>query len=365
MSFESGSVTFRMFYVPKGLPEDCLPRFAELTPPPIDSLGDDEIHGWVTGRHLLDRNITEDTAYVASLLRLTLMKAQRKIPPALLRAECKMEELAQLAATGMAYLKRSVKSEIKREVTERLLPNMPPTLTGIDIVYDPRTKILYAAASSEKQIDALTIMFSRATGADIIPVIAGTAAAYRKQMDLRDLPPTSFSPEVENGLAGESIGQDFLTWLWFYSEARGGLMSINGVDYAIMIDGPLTFVHEGDGAHEMVLRKGTPLVSSEAKTALVSGKKLKRAKVTLARGEDMWPVTMDAEEFMFRGLKLPKGEAIDPVGRFEERMMMVNLFQETLLTFLDRFLDERVDADAWDKTQAEIHRWVTERKARG
>ena len=362
MGFESGSITFRMFYVPKGLPEDCVERFAALTPPSLDSLGDGAINGWVTSRHLLDSNIVEETAYVAGYLRLTLMKAERKIPPALLRAECKMEELAEMAANGYSYLKRSVRSEIKQEIMKRLLPEMPPTLTEIPFVYDSRNELLYAAASSDKQIDALTIMFNRATGVSLVPVTPATAAIMRKSVDVRDIPPTSFSPECDDAESSDSLGQDFLTWLWFFSEARGGMMNIDGVDFAVMIDGPLTFVHEGAGAHEAIVRKGSPLVSAEAKTALHSGKKLCRAKVTLARGEELWSVTMDADDFMMRGLKVPKGEAVDAIGKFEERIIMLKLFQDTLLTFFDRFLDERADVSKWETTIKDIREWVTERK---
>ena len=52
-----------------------------------------------------------------------------------------------------------------------------------------------------------------------------------------------------------------------------------------MLEGPLTFFREGEGAHEAVLRKGTPLNSREAGTALYCGKKLKRAKLVLAEGD--------------------------------------------------------------------------------
>jgi hypothetical protein len=353
-----------MFYVPKGLPDNCVERFAALTPPSLDSLGDGSISGWVTSRHLLDSNIIEETAYVAGYLRLTLMKAERKIPPALLRAECKMEELAEMAANGYTYLKRSVKSEIKQSIIERLLPEMPPTLTEIPFVYDSRKEMLFAGASSDKQIDALTIMFSRATGITIVPVTPLTAAFSRKSIDVRDIPPTSFSPECDDAEAGDSIGQDFLTWLWFFSEARGGVMNIDGIDFAVMIDGPLTFMHEGDGAHETIVRKGAPLVSAEAKTALNSGKKLRRAKVTLARGEELWSMTLDADDFMIRGLKVPKGEAIDPIGKFEERVLMLKLFRDTLFSFFDKFLEERADISKWEETSADIKKWVSERKTR-
>jgi len=186
----------------------------------------------------------------------------------------------------------------------------------------------------------------------------------RKHISVMDIQPTSFSPECPDELAEDSIGMDFLTWLWFYFEERGGMLTVEEQPYAIMIEGPLTFYMEGSGAHVTVLRKGEPLVSSEAKTALLVGKKLRHAKIVVARGEESWSAMLDAKTFVFRGLKIPKGEAMDSVGRFEERMISLEKFRDALFSFYDRFLDERLDSARWQETQQVIHRWVTSRVGR-
>src|SRR5690242_11162172 len=108
-----------MFYVPRGLPDDAVQKFAKHAAPPIESLGDGEINGWVSGRHLLDRKINRDNAYYGGFLRLTLMQAERKIPEPLLRAESKMEEIAQLQASGEERLTQATRSDIRRSVTAR------------------------------------------------------------------------------------------------------------------------------------------------------------------------------------------------------------------------------------------------------
>ena len=365
MAFESGAISLRMCYVPKGLPENMIDRFADAAAPPIDALGRDPMTGWVTGRHLLDRVINEDTAMVSGYVRMTLMKAERKIPEALLRAECKMEELAELQVRNAATLPRSARSEIKKAVIERLLPQMPPTLTGIDMVASPDDDMLYTTATGDKPLDAFTLMVRQTMEVAPIPITPGTAAIKRHGIHIDDLPSTSFSPELEDELAGAEVGRDFLTWVWFCAEARGGILTLGELgEVGVMVEGPLTLVLEGDGAHEALLRKGMPIVSSEAKTALLSGKKLKRARLTLARGDMTWAVNVDADEFVMRGLKLPKGEAVDPIGRFQERMLALDSFRDIFLGLYDRFLAERTTPETWQATQSEIHEWVTARKAR-
>jgi len=364
MAFESGAITFRMFYLKNRLPGDVANRFAAKALPGLEGLGSEPFFGWVTGRHLLDRHITDDTAYVGGYLRLTLVKAERRIPEALLRAECRMQELAQMQAEGQAFLKREARSAIRAEVTERLLPSMPPTLTGTPMVLDSRSGLVYAAAMGDKQVDSFVGHFCNAAGVEPVPLTPEAAALKRQQVNARDMAPTSYSPDVDDSVAGGGLGQDFLTWLWFYSEARGGALDVGRDRWAVGIEGPLLFVLEGEGAHETILRKGTPLVSVEAKTALMGGKKLRAARVVLARGQEQWSVTLDAETFAFRGLKVPKEEAVDPAGRFQERMLAIAAFRDALLAYYDQFLAERNNTGTWRQTRTAIHRWVSDRVAK-
>lgn len=365
MSFENGSASFRIFYVPRPLPRDAIERFASHAAPPIDTLADGAIHGWVTGRHLLDRNITDETATYGGFLRLTLMQAERKIPESLLRAECKMEELAHMKAEGTDRVTGSVRREIRRSIEARLLPQMPPQLKGIPFVYDARNELLYCAALSDKQVDAFQIHFAQTIGFSLIPATPDMAAMKRQQSNVRDWDPSSYSPDRDDDEVSHDPGLDFLTWLWFVAEARGGQMKIGDLgDIAIMIEGPLMFVIEGSGAHEAVLRKGEPLLSSEAKASLLDGKKLRRAKVTLARGDQAWTFTFDAVPFVFRGLKLPEGEKLDAISKFQERMDLLDLFQRAFLGLYDRFVAERRDAKKWNASIKDIHAWVKERRTR-
>lgn len=374
MAFESGSVSFRVFYVPRPLPRDAIERFAEHAAPSLDTLADGAIHGWVTGRHLLDRHITGDTATYGGFLRLTLMQAEKKIPESLLRAECRMEELAQMQAQGVDRLGGTARREIRRGIEARLLPQMPPQLKGIHFVYDARNELIYTSALSDKQVDAFQVHFAQTIGFSLIPATPEMAAMKRQQANVRDWDACSFSPECEDGEVANDPGLDFLTWLWFVAEGRGGQLKIEDVgDIAVMIEGPLMLVIEGAAAHEAVLRKGEPMLSAEAKTSLLGGKKLRRAKVTLANGDSSYSFTLDAMSLAIRGLKLPEGNTdgkgerikLDAISRFQERMDQLDFFQKALFGFYDRFVSERRDARKWGATLKELHKWITDRKTKG
>lgn len=365
MGFDSGSVSFRLFHLRNRFTRDSVVKFAAMAAPPIETLGSEPIQGWVSGRHLLDRDIREETCVSGAYLHVALMRAERKIPEALLRAYCRLEEEAELKARNADVLPRQVRTEIRTRVREQLLPTMPPTLSGLPVAVDFRNDMMLAAAMSDQQIDRLSPYFRETTGSLPVLYTAEVAALMRKQVNANDLEPASFSPsaDAEPG-ADPALGLDFLTWLWYTWEKEGGVFHLEqgGEPLGFMLEGPLTFFREGEGAHEAVLRKGSPLLSREAGTALLCGKKLKRAKLTLARGEQQWTATVDAD-FSFRSLKVPKGEQFDPVGRFEERMMLIETYWQTFLALFDRFLDVRADRRAWGNALAGLHAWVERRAA--
>jgi len=364
MAFESGSLSFRMFYVTRPLPADAVARFAEMAAPSLEALTDGEIHGWVSGEHLLARVITEQNAFYGGHLRLALMKAQRKIPAEQFRAEVAMEVKALKEATGKAFLTRGERKDIKDAVTARLLPKMPPTIKGIPFVYDDRSNILYAAAMSEKQADALSIYWAQTLGFNLVPVIPEVAALNRLRVNIKEWGPVSFSREAIDDEVGQDAGDDFLTWLWFFSEARGGIVTVDYAQYAVMIEGPLHFVGGGCGAQDVVLRKGEPRLSAEAKAALVDGKKLHRAKVTLAQGSDAYCFTFEASNFAVRGLKLPDPGKMDAVSLFQDRINAVGRFADALLGIYDQYVKERNAVGMWSMTVDEMQAWVAERKVR-
>lgn len=364
MGFEKGSVSFRMFFAQRDFVEDDVDKFAAAAFPPLNSLAEEEVHGWVASRHMLDRNITEETAYLGGYLRLGLTQAKKSVPSSLLAAECAVEEVAVMEADDKQYLNQQARSEIRKGVKERLLPDMPPQLKSIDFVFDERSHMIYSTATSEKQLDAFVLSLMQTTGCGATPADPETIAERLSQINVQHWAPSSFSDELEDGMVDGTAGREFLMWLWFCSEKRQGIVQIPEVgELAYMVEGPLTFVMEGKGAHEISLRKGEPMLSAEARTALLSGKKLKKAKLQFVRGEEVWAFTFDADDFVFRSLKLPETETFDRVGKFQERMVFLETFRQSFFHLYSEFAKERNDSKVWKETKDEMRKWVADRPA--
>lgn len=365
MAFDSGAVSFRLFYLPQQFPENVLDMFADDAAPGLDTLREEPITGWITSRHLLDVDIKEETAYKAGFLCLALRIAERKVPTSLLQAEMKIEELAVMAAEERPFISRTEKQEIRKMVTERLLPQMPPQLKSIPFVYNPGDSMLFATALPVKQSDLFTSSVINTTGVNPLPLTPELAALERQKIDTNEWYASSFSAKVPDDVMENTPGRDFLTWLLFCAEARGGTIQVENTELAFILQGPLTFAHEGNGAHETVLRKGEPVNSAEAKTCLLAGKKLRQAKITLADGEEQFTFTFDADEFVVRTLALPKPEELlDDISMFQDRMHQLERFRDFLLGLFDEFVKERSDSKAWKDCIAEIHKWTAGRSAR-
>ncbi len=363
-SLKSGSISCRMLLMPAALAEGHAAQFAKQALPAIDTLGASRIAGWVTNRHLLDRHITEDTAHYGGYLLLDLVTAERRIPGALFKTECKMEELAQLAASGYERLTARARSEIRESVTSRLLPTMPAQLQATPCVAELNGQRLWTGAMSDVQAENFAQQFGRCTGSSPVPMTPETAAARRK-IDVRQWDLACFSPEAEGEPVSDRVGHDFLTWFWFIAEARRGIVQIPELgEFGLMIEGPLVFVMDGGGAHVVRLDKGEPRVSAEAKSALLAGKKLKRAKITFARGKEMWSCALEADTFAFRGLKLPQTEQLDACSRFQDRMRLLETFSDAFYGLFDQFAAERNDAARWPETVKDMRKWVAGRYSR-
>lgn len=359
MPFDHGSVNATFFTFENELPNNLLECLNSRRAGSLDSVTDEIQTGWVSGRHLLDNRIEEDNAHRGEFYHIALRNASRKIPSAYLNALCKQEEDIYLKANNLEWVPRKVKKSIKEEMTEKYLMKMPPSLSGIPIAVSPVEKMMFVGASSDTQIDLFIEHFLKATAIEPLQFTPGMLLA-KKGTNESALPKVSFAENKEDE---PCIGRDFLTWLWFYSETEGKIEHEQFGTFDILLEGPLTFAYasESQGAGETVLKKGDfPQRSAEAKAALLSGKKLKKAKLSITREKEIWSGNFDADKFAFGSLTLPEGDAQDDEGRFEERMQSLVVLARALETYFNLFAEKLNGAD-FPQYQEKIQKWATDR----
>ncbi len=359
MPFDRGSFSLSIFKLTQDLPDNALELFNSSNAGKLDEVKDEPQVGWVSGRHLLERRIDDETAFLGGYIYLNLRTALRKIPAALLKAETKMEELAYIKATGNPDVPRKAKKEIKETIIENRLPQMVPTISGIPIVVDQNDNTLYAGATSIRQIDTLLGFINDTL--KIAPIqITAEELMIEEKINPRDFQGFSFT---DNEPDDYTPGRDFLTWLWYFSEEEGGEVEVKGYEkFAMMIDGPLSFIADGQGALESVVRKGNPLKSAEARAALNVGKKLKKAKIIFCRADEIWSAGFDADNFTFSSVSLPEGEEMDYASRFAERINNLHIFTKVFKSFFNRFITQTQESD-WPSKLEKIKNWVKNRES--
>ena len=371
MSFESGSTSLMICPLSGELPEDFLERLAKYSAGKLDDVKEDPVIGWVSGRHLLETEISENTSICGGHLYVNLRKAERKIPAQLLNAICRREELAYMMANDTLTVPRSEKRRIKEDAVERNLMKMPPNISATAMVVDRTAQVMYLACSSASQFDVFAAEFVRALEVEPVPLSPNELMLKLFQKSETDLPALSFTSK--SGAEDEAMpGRDFLTWLWFYSEQNLGVLKLADLgEFTIALEGPLTFAFSNgkskdpdlSGAGESVVKKGNPLTSAEAKAALAVGKKLKKAKIMIARGDaEKWTFGFDADTFALSGLNLPEGEEMERHSRFQERVTNLGILHQVLCGYFELFA-KSLQGDRLKKTQEAIRLWTKERES--
>jgi hypothetical protein len=162
------------------------------------------------------------------------------------------------------------------------------------------------------------------------------------------------------------LGQEFLTWLWYKSEERGGSVFLPGSGDIQLVFEKHMLLESGEGESlEKLICRGLQAELQEARTGLLMGKKLEQARIYLAKGDYEYRLTFGATLFEFRNVKLPRTisaneEAADPLAweaKVLERISMAEEALQTMDELFRMFLQIRTGAD-WSKELASLKSWI-------
>ncbi|NOX25295.1 MAG: hypothetical protein GXP59_04125 [Deltaproteobacteria bacterium] len=164
------------------------------------------------------------------------------------------------------------------------------------------------------------------------------------------------------------LGQEFLTWLWYKSEERGGAVELPGIGDLTVAFEKHIILEYGDGdSFEKVICQGLQAELREARTGLRMGKKLEQARILLARGEYEWNLTVKASRFEFKSVKVPKtmsdGEESDDPEAVEGRILEKIGMYEEILHLVDElfrlYLTVRL-SESWGAELDRIRAWIND-----
>mmetsp|Transcript_21862 Transcript_21862/g.10285 ORF Transcript_21862/g.10285 Transcript_21862/m.10285 type:complete len:178 (-) Transcript_21862:142-675(-) len=160
------------------------------------------------------------------------------------------------------------------------------------------------------------------------------------------------------------LGQEFLAWLWYKSEERGGSVELPGIGDILVVFEKHMLLELGEGdSSEKVICRGLQTELKEARAGLVMGKKPEQARIRLARGDYEFNVTLTASTMEFRNVRLPKtvgDEGDDPEsmeGRILERVSLFEQLLELVNELFRMYIAVRA-SDRWPDELAKMRQWV-------
>lgn len=172
------------------------------------------------------------------------------------------------------------------------------------------------------------------------------------------------------------LGQEFLTWLWIYSEINGNFLHLKPQgDIELWFESRL-HLESGEGGDKksvtcQVPSAGRAEVSydwAEALTALRRGKKLTRGRLKISTENKEWSLSLSADTLTPQGVKFPKtfasGEEEEDTdtGRFLERVALLNELTAIIESLFKQFLEIRLSPD-WEMVELpRLNKWLAEQK---
>lgn len=162
------------------------------------------------------------------------------------------------------------------------------------------------------------------------------------------------------------LGQEFLAWLWYKSEERGGSVEVPGRGDVLVVFEKHMLLEYGEGdASEKVICRGLQTELREARAGLGLAKKPEQARVRLAWGDYEFSVTLAAAIFEFRNVRLPKtagseeddGRAESLEGRILERIALFEELTRLVDDLYRMYINVRA-SQLWNEELVKIRAWI-------
>ena len=374
MGLLKGTLTFSRYRLQEPLPgnfNDLLHRqlkrfaFREL---PL--AGEEKSSGWTSLENILDTQFEYANYSVGDYLAFAFRLDRKSVPPALMKIRYLEAEKKTLAAKTKKFLSKGEKEEIKERIHLELLSKTFPVPSFFDVCWSLSQNWVIFGSLSPKVTEEFEKLFKKSFNLTLSPLVPWDPQHLdrglgEKMASLKDgvfLNPQTPDP----GKAGPPLlGREFLTWLWFKSEERGGAVQVSGAaDVEISFARRLVLESGGGEYSENIVCQGLHAELKEGKAAIQEGKKVKEARLQLGIGPEKFEFTLKGDSFHFQTLRFPAGvedaeEAEnDKGGRVLEKIYLVEKAMKTADQLFSSFLKRRLSPQWTSEEIPRIRKWL-------
>jgi hypothetical protein len=331
--------------------------------------------GWTSIDNILDTDFSFANYSIADYLVFSLRIDRKVVPPALLRLKILEAQRDLQSQRGSGKLYKAEVKDLKERVRLSILKLTPPIPSTFEVCWNVSEGWLIFGSLSEKIRDDFVDLFSRTFNLSLRPSVpwditsADTATAGRLASILTGSPSGNGVDEGKEKVKSTDLsflGRDFLTWLWFKSDQRGGSVMVPDVGDVEVLFVRRLILESGEGPYsETVSCQGMHSTLTEGKAALRRGKKIKEARLKLAEGLNNTEFTFKADTFQFQTLTFPPSftaeeDEQDREGRILERISVL----EKAITLMERlfslFITKRTGPSWIAEETARMGKWMEE-----
>lgn len=319
--------------------------------------------GWTSLENVLDTDFSYAQYKCGAYLIFSLRVDRRTVPPSLLKLKIMEAEKGHLPESGNKKLYRHEREAIKERVQLELRAKALNIPAFYEVCWIPEKSCLLFGSLSANAIEDFEKHFKESFHLGLQPFLPWEAAATDGKKENNAATP--LAPPADTGTAGNPLfwGREFLTWLWYKSEERNGMINIPaGGDQEIIYLQRLALA-SGEGEYsETVVCQGLHSDMKEGREALRQGKKIKEARLRLSRDNARWEFTFKADYFQFQSLKLPITENSDEEdageGQNMERIYLVESAMEAMVQLFAYFFLLRLSPQWENEELPRMNKWL-------
>ena len=355
MGLIKGNFSFVRFHVEGRLPAGFLNfvnnRIKSNSFREITTVAQDKCSGWVSLTDVLDSDFTEANYALGDYLIFSLRVDRKKIPPALLKIKIMEEEKRYLAESGKDRINKAAAAGIRDKVHAVLLAKSDPVPSFYDVCWQVSRNTVYFSCLADKVADDFVDLFKKTFSLSLHRVLPWETSEAKGK------------PAAPAADSLSMPGRDFLSWLWYKAEERGGRIELTGGEEIEIQFQKKIVLGAGEGEYsQSVACHGLHADSNEGKEALRQGKKVKEAGIKLTSDKNEWEFIFKGDTFYFQSLKLPltspEEKDEDASGKILERIYLIENAVKIMDALYDKFLALRL-APQWEQKEAPlIARWL-------
>ncbi|HDS05509.1 MAG TPA: hypothetical protein ENN95_00550 [Deltaproteobacteria bacterium] len=353
MGLLKGGFSFARFHVDGDLPRDFLnsinKQIKACAYRDQQKATQEKRMGWVSLTDVLDADFKHADYILGDYLIFCLRIDRKLIAPKLLKLKLLEEERRYLAQSGKERIGKQTAAGIKEKVELEIMSRQDAVPSFYDVLWSLGKNTVYFSALADKVADDFANLFKN------------TFALSLKRFSPQDKA-TQFKGAFESPDSISLIGREFLTWLWYKSEERGGNLAIAGRQEVEIHFLKRIALEAGEGEYAQgVVCSGLHAKLKEGKEALRQGKKVKEAGIRLIHDKNEWEFIFKADTFDIQSLKLPITQPPenpqDKDGNLLERIYLIEEAVKIIDDLFETFLQLR-PADKWKEELKKISRWL-------